>query len=188
MIYDLLINGEYVAILKSNYNSFKILYEHPTKESEDLCIVIAITDNKGIKLITTYNQDKERRVRTYERWRHLIEHAYHPDADALFINMVENYDYDKSIELTNDIILDFDVDRKAVALEILGASKVFNVSKFNLKNIGPIEMKIGVNEKLICVELSIGILIHNKEILKSLNQTTVNNINATSMNIELATA
>ena len=67
MIYDHLINGQYVAILKSEYNSFKILYEPPTIKSVDLCIVIVITDDKGIKLITTYNQDKERRVRTYDR-------------------------------------------------------------------------------------------------------------------------
>lgn len=67
MIYDLLINHENEGILKSNYNTFKIFYKHPTKKSKDICIVIAITDNKGVKLITTFNQPKERRVRTYEK-------------------------------------------------------------------------------------------------------------------------
>ena len=118
----------------------------------------------------------------------LIEHAYHPDADALFINVVDEYDYVKSVELTNNVILDFDNNGKAVALEILDASKIFKVSKTNLMNIGPISMKVLINKKLICVELSVGVLIHNKEILKSLNQSTSNNINAASMDIELATA
>jgi hypothetical protein len=63
IIYDLLLHEEYVAISKTNYNTFKILYEHPTKESEDFGIIIAITDNKGVKLITTYNQKKDKRLR-----------------------------------------------------------------------------------------------------------------------------
>ncbi len=66
-IYNLLINHENEGILKSNYNTFKIFYSHPRKKSKDLCIVIAINDNRGIKLITTFNQPKERRVRTYEQ-------------------------------------------------------------------------------------------------------------------------
>ncbi|MCL2687213.1 MAG: hypothetical protein FWE58_01595 [Methanobrevibacter sp.] len=67
MIYDLLFDGDIVALLKSNYNLFKIIYEHPTLNSKDLCVVVSITDDKGVKLITTLNQPKERRVRTYER-------------------------------------------------------------------------------------------------------------------------
>ena len=118
----------------------------------------------------------------------LIEHSYHPDADALFINMVEQYDYEKSIELANNVILDFDHNGKTVALEILDASKVFNVSKTSLRNIGPISMKVMIDEKLICIELSIGVFIHKKEIHKSLNHSTSNSINAISMDIELATA
>ncbi len=118
----------------------------------------------------------------------LVEHSYDPDADALFINKVKDYDYDESVELTNDVILDFDVEGEASAVEILNASKVFNVSKFSLNNIGPISMKIGVNEKLICLELSIGVLIHNKESLKSINHSAVNDIDAPIMQTELATA
>ncbi|MCL2687212.1 MAG: DUF2283 domain-containing protein [Methanobrevibacter sp.] len=118
----------------------------------------------------------------------LVEHSYDPDADALFISKVADYEYDESVELTNDVYLDFDMNGEASAVEVLNASKVFNVSKFSLKNIGPISMKIGVNEKLICLELSIGVLVHNKELLKSLNHSAVNDINAPIMNTELATA
>lgn len=118
----------------------------------------------------------------------LIEHSYDPDADALFISKVDNYDYDESVELTNDVILDFDMNGEASALEILNASKVFNVSKYSLGNIGPISMKIGVNKKVICLKLGIGVLVHNKELLKSLNHSAINDINAPVMQTELATA
>ena len=74
-----------------------------------------------------------------------------------------------------------------MAVEILDVFKLFGVSEYDLENIGLISMKLLVNKKLICVELSFGVLIQNKEILKSLNQSTANNINAISMDIELAT-
>jgi uncharacterized protein YuzE len=118
----------------------------------------------------------------------IIEHSYDPDANALFISKVGDYEYDESVELANDVILDFDNECQASALEILNASKVFNVSKYSLNNIGPISMKIGVNEKLICVKLSIGVLVHNKELLKSLDRSTINDITAPIMNTELSTS
>jgi len=67
LIYDVLLNKQHVGVLKSDYNSFKVFYEHPFKKSKDLCIVISINDNNGVKIITTFLEKKEKRVRTYER-------------------------------------------------------------------------------------------------------------------------
>lgn len=67
LIYNLITDYENVGILKSNYNLFKIYYNHPSKKSKDVCIVISINDNKGVKLITAYISPKEKRVRSYER-------------------------------------------------------------------------------------------------------------------------
>lgn len=117
-----------------------------------------------------------------------VEHSYDPDADALFISKVDDYKYDESVELTNDVYLDFDAEGEASALEILNASKVFGVNKFSLNNIGPISMTIGVNKELICVKIQIGVLVHNKELTKSLNHSAINDINAPVMNTNLATA
>jgi uncharacterized protein YuzE len=112
----------------------------------------------------------------------LVEHSYDP-LDVLLISKVDDYKYTESVELTNDVYLDFDKDGEASALEILNASKVFGVNKFSL-NIGPISMAIGVSEELICVKLQIGVLVHNKELIKSLNHSA---INAPPMTTELAT-
>ena len=66
IIYESLLTEIPVGILKSSYNVFKVVYSHINKKSKDLYIIIAIKDNKGIKLITTYPTKKEKRVRTYE--------------------------------------------------------------------------------------------------------------------------
>lgn len=117
----------------------------------------------------------------------LIQSSYDADADALFISKIDDYEYNESVELNNEIILDFDTKRIASALEILNASKVFNVSKYSLKNIKSISMEIVVLKESIHLKLSINIPIHNKELFKSLEEFTLNNINAPVMKTELAT-
>lgn len=67
LVYDLLIKNENVGVLKSYYNTFKIYYKHPSIKTKDVCIVITITENKGVKLITAFYSPEERRVRNYER-------------------------------------------------------------------------------------------------------------------------
>ncbi|WP_409199657.1 DUF2283 domain-containing protein [Methanobrevibacter sp. DSM 116169] len=116
-----------------------------------------------------------------------IEYRYDVDTDALFINKVKNYNYDESIELESNIILDFDIDGMVCALEILNASKVFNVSNDYFNNIKNISIKIAVFEKLICLNLSVDVSMNNKKLLKSLDKSTTNDINAPVMETELAT-
>lgn len=118
----------------------------------------------------------------------LVKPSYDSDSDALFISRTDIYDYYESVELTEGVILDFDKKGKASALEILNASKIFNTSKYSLKNIKNISMQIAVLEKSIHLNLSMGVLVHNKELRKSLDESTINDINAPIMETELATA
>jgi len=117
-----------------------------------------------------------------------INHYYDIDADALFIHKVDDYGYDESVELTNDIIMDFDIDGNAVALEILNVSKVLKVPKFSLKKIDSIHMAIGVDDKLISLKFCIGIFIHQKELTKSIIKSAINDFNLPPNKTELLTA
>ncbi|MDO8869637.1 MAG: hypothetical protein Q7V10_02690 [Methanobacteriaceae archaeon] len=63
LIYDSLINKKPVLIGKTGYNSFKVLYEHPTKKSEDIYIIISIDERENILIITTYTNSIKRRIR-----------------------------------------------------------------------------------------------------------------------------
>lgn len=62
-VYRSLINKVPVGISKSNYNTFKIVHEHPRRRSQDIYIVIAIDEHENVKLITVYSHNRKRRVR-----------------------------------------------------------------------------------------------------------------------------
>jgi hypothetical protein len=68
LIIECLINHEIKGILEQKEddksdNKYKIFYEHPTLKNRDLIIVIAIAQKKNIRIITTYFQKKDRRIR-----------------------------------------------------------------------------------------------------------------------------
>ncbi|MGL6298807.1 MAG: DUF2283 domain-containing protein [Methanobacteriaceae archaeon] len=88
---------------------------------------------------------------------------YDSNFDVLGIKVNQKYKYKESIELGQGLILDIGEDNLPVALEILDASKVLNVPKDSLKDINSIKMDFDVNEKLICLKICFGLIIHNKK-------------------------
>jgi len=117
-----------------------------------------------------------------------IDYSYDIDVDAIFIHKVDDYEYEESVELTNDIIMDFDVEGNAVALEILNISKVLKVPKHSLTKIGPIRIAIGVDEKLISLEFYMGLFVQKKELTKFINKSAINYFNLPTNKTELLTA
>ncbi|MDR2967888.1 MAG: hypothetical protein LBU74_08085 [Methanobacteriaceae archaeon] len=63
-VYNSLIHKTPVGISKSNYNTFKIIHEHPRRKSQDIYIIIAVDEDENVKLITVYSHNRKRRVRT----------------------------------------------------------------------------------------------------------------------------
>jgi hypothetical protein len=66
MIYSSLINESPVLIGKTNYDTFKVVYEHPTKRSEDLYIILQFDESENILIITAYTHSADRRLRPHE--------------------------------------------------------------------------------------------------------------------------
>ena len=58
-----------------------------------------------------------------------VVYDYDRQGDSLFIYCVDDYEYEVSLELDNDVILDIDKEGKPVAFEFLNASKIFNLDK-----------------------------------------------------------
>jgi uncharacterized protein YuzE len=112
-------------------------------------------------------------------------------ADSLLFYINEDYKYKRSIRFNEDIILDFNDKDVPVALELLNASKTFNVKKHFLKQPVGIKMDIFVGEDVIKLIAKFPISIHQKEIpTKPLVEEKANTINliANEAHFDSATA
>jgi uncharacterized protein YuzE len=116
-----------------------------------------------------------------------VEYKYDMEVDALFINIKKDYEYDTSIELDNDVIMDFDKNSVPVALEVLNASRVLKTPKYSLNNINTIKMNVDINEKSIGLKVFLGVTIHNKEQIHSVDTFTSNDTGIPNIETELAT-
>jgi len=116
-----------------------------------------------------------------------IESMYDYQHDILGIRVVGGYKYKESVELEEGVMLDFNKDNIPIALEILDASKVLNIpNKQCLSNRKNIQMNISISDEIIKVCLEVVVKIHNKEETMSVNSSTINYINAPTMQTELA--
>ena len=61
--------------------------------------------------------------------------------------------------MDDGLLLDFDVDNVPVSLEILDASKRFNLTRESLKNIIFFKMEVSIDEKSISLKAVVGVLI-----------------------------
>ena len=117
-----------------------------------------------------------------------VVYDYDRKGDSLFIYCVAPYEYEVSLELDNDVILDLDVNGKPVAFEFLNASKVFKLNKSYFKNLISISIQADITEEAIKLKAELLVLVHNKNQVFDVNRITSNLNNIPAMETELATA
>jgi len=115
-----------------------------------------------------------------------LEHKYDEESDAIFISVKKDYKYDTSIEINNDVILDFDKNGNPVALEILNTSNVLDVSKSSLENIKNIRIEVNIDEKSISLTACFDIYIDSHEEEVKVSPYTTNNIGLPNVETKLA--
>lgn len=116
-----------------------------------------------------------------------LESLYDSSFDVLGIRINDDYEYKTSVELSNDVILDFDKNNVPVALEILNASRFLKISKSHLDHINMIKMKVHVDDKSICLKGSIGVNIHKQEHIQFIDTFTSNDTGIPSIDREMIT-
>ena len=117
-----------------------------------------------------------------------VDYRYDYTYDVLAIKVTRPFEYDKTVEMDEGVLLDFDVDNIPVSLEILDASKRLNVPKYSLKNLIDFKMNVSVDDKSICVCANFKVMLHNKEQFPILESFTSNYSNILSMETEFAAA
>jgi uncharacterized protein YuzE len=117
-----------------------------------------------------------------------IEEHYDPIADSLYIRIINDYEYLESIDLGENVILDFDKNHVPVALEIIDASKKLNVNPFSLKRIVEVTMQIRIKEETIKLHANLSVPVHNKQLKKPVDITAVNDVDIPQIQTNFATA
>lgn len=100
-----------------------------------------------------------------------VDYRYDSSSDVLAVKVKKDFNYGRTVEMDEGVLLDFDVDNVPISLEILDASKRFKVPKYSLRNLFSFNMGVCVNEDSIKIDVTVGVIIHNKQedtILKSL--------------------
>ena len=109
-----------------------------------------------------------------------LNYVYDYEYDLMDITIDESFRYDKSIDITNGIILDLDVNGFPAALEIISASKIFGIDKQNL--ISPnIDLAIIISDDLICIELKFTYFVSKHEQDVCFKQNLANNYGIPAM-------
>ena len=117
-----------------------------------------------------------------------VDYRYDYSYDVLAIKVTRPFKYDKTVEMDEGVLLDFDEENIPVSLEILDASKRLNVPKYSLKNLIDFKMSVSVDDKSICVHANFKVMLHNSEQRPVLESFTSNYSNIPSMETEFATA
>lgn len=116
-----------------------------------------------------------------------VTYDYDIQGDSLFIYCVEKYEYDVSLELDNDVILDIDKQGIPVAFEFLNASKLFHLEKNLLNNIIKIHVKSTITPESISLNVELVVPIHNKTQIFNINRITSNLTGIPALDTELVT-
>lgn len=110
---------------------------------------------------------------------------YDYDLDIYTITSCDDYEFKKSLEIEEGIILDFDLNDIPVLIEILDISERLDLSKDDLKTSNA-HMNIKCNEDLLEICVKFFVKIHEKEFSETIDSKIANNFNIPEM--EFATA
>jgi len=96
-------------------------------------------------------------------------------------------EYESSIQM-GDIIFDLDKNRKIVGVELMGASRLFGISKSVLNNIVSGKVQLSVSENLIKIHIKLNANIRNtdKTAAFALRDIKPKFINPTELNLAIA--
>lgn len=106
--------------------------------------------------------------------------------DSLFMYITDDYNYKESVELGNNVILDFDENNVPVAIEFLDAAKLLKVQKFSLKHLVKLNMEINIDDESITLDAEFKVLVHQKEVPAPVKIEVPNELNFPQMQGEFA--
>lgn len=117
-----------------------------------------------------------------------MDHDYDFQNDSMFFSITEDYEYNRSLRLDEDIILDFDKNNIPVAIEILHASQRLNMDKIYLKDLLGLDMNIDISKDYIHIKAAFTLFIRNKKAPLEFQADGENSINLPATETHFAAA
>lgn len=117
-----------------------------------------------------------------------VDCIYDFSADVLAVKVKRDFVYNETIEMDEGVLLDFDIGNVPVSLEILDASKCFNMPKDCLENIFSFNMNVCVTDESIKINVTVGVLIQSRHEDSVLESFIDNYANIPSMETALVSA
>ncbi|QUH22638.1 DUF2283 domain-containing protein [Methanobacterium alkalithermotolerans] len=110
--------------------------------------------------------------------------------DSLFLYKKDKTNYNESIEIGEDFILDFDENSVPISFEMLDVSKILGVKKFSVKNLKKLSGVIGISKDSIRIKLEFIVPAHREKLKKPVLFEVPNDFNLpnTITNLDLAKA
>ena len=105
--------------------------------------------------------------------------------DIYTITVVDDFEFDKSLELSDGVILDFDKKGVPISIEILDISKKLGISKGEISS-AKTYMEIICTSDILKVEIRFYYKVNEKDFEKAFNSKLANNFNIPP--IEMITA
>ncbi len=113
-------------------------------------------------------------------------YKYDGHADILGVKVNRKFHYGETVEMDEGILLDFDVNKVPVSLEILDASKRFNLPRDGFENVVFFKMEVSVEEKSISLNAVVCVLLNDIESTQNSASFTSNINNLPNMDVKLA--
>ena len=113
-----------------------------------------------------------------------VNTEYDMSLDIYTITVDDDFEFNKSLEIEDGVILDFDKDNIPISIEILDISKRLSIKKQEVAT-SNVTMKIICTGELLEISIVFYYKIHNEEYEKTIGSKLVNIFNVPQM--ELAT-
>lgn len=110
---------------------------------------------------------------------------YDQSLDVYTITVDEEFEFGKSLEIEDGVILDFDKNNIPISIEILDISKRLDIKKQEVAS-SEIAMKIICDGELLEISIVFIYRVHDEEFEKTIDSKLINTFNIPQ--IELATA
>ncbi|MBA2858638.1 uncharacterized protein YuzE [Methanococcus maripaludis] len=106
--------------------------------------------------------------------------------DVLYHRANPDLDYDKTLDFGN-VLIDLSKDQNIKRIEIIDASKLLGSSKFELKHVASIHIKLEISKDKIELYLEVGILKRHKDTPVSFKSKILNDYGLSENTINIST-